>query len=163
MDTIPLWMSGNEDGGGQTIKKGSKKQQTEHVSYTKAKTLLRSCFNKAWWERHGVEVGRDDMEHLTGRQQVALCRLRTGHCRLLGHLHRLKVSFTDECPGGTSIQTPEYMVWCCIVSRELSRVMKPRCTVFTATTRSKSTCHSKHAMSKLSTENKIYFLLLRSP
>ena len=47
------------------------------------------------------------------KQQVTIFRLRTGHCRLLGHLYRLEVSHSDECPCGTSTQTPEHVLQSC--------------------------------------------------
>ena len=39
-------------------------------------------------------------------QRTIIFRLRTRHCRLLSHMHRLKISPTMECPRGTGIQDP---------------------------------------------------------
>ena len=47
---------------------------------------------------------------LNRAEQVVLFRLRTGHSRLLSHMHRLKISHTDECPCGTGIQTTEHVL-----------------------------------------------------
>ena len=38
---------------------------------------------------------------------LTIFRLTTGHCQLLCHLHRLKISHSDECPCGTGLQTPQ--------------------------------------------------------
>ena len=37
-------------------------------------------------------------------------RLRTGHCQVLSHLHRLKISHSDECPCGTGPQTHNHVL-----------------------------------------------------
>ena len=50
---------------------------------------------------------------LQRHQQTILFQLRAGHCRLLSHLHHLKISHTDECPCGTGPQTPEHILQQC--------------------------------------------------
>ena len=95
-------------------KEGSKEKQYEHpVPYSEAKTLLRNFFHNTWRERLGTTTGRDSLDLLTRREQVQIFRLRTGHCRLLAHLNRLHISHTDECPCGTSPQTPEHILQNC--------------------------------------------------
>ena len=37
-------------------------------------------------------------------------RLRTGHCQLLSHLHRLNIPNSDECPCGTGPQIPNHIL-----------------------------------------------------
>ena len=95
-------------------KQGSKETQTEHpVSYAEAKTLLKNCFHKSWKEGHGITTERDGLNNLTRKQQVTIFRLRTGHCRLLSHLYKLKLSHTDECRRSTAPQTPEHILQNC--------------------------------------------------
>ncbi|KAK7091102.1 hypothetical protein V1264_008831 [Littorina saxatilis] len=48
---------------------------------------------------------------LARAHQVVIFRLRTGHCRLLAHLYRMKISHTDDCETGT--QTPEHVLQTC--------------------------------------------------
>ena len=43
-------------------------------------------------------------------QQVVIFWMRTGHCRLLDHLYKIKIPCTDECPNGTGIRTPEHVL-----------------------------------------------------
>ena len=38
---------------------------------------------------------------------------RTGHCQLLPHLHRLRISHSDECPCGTGPQPPNHILQSC--------------------------------------------------
>ena len=58
--------------------------------------------------RHWEE--EDSIHQLDRAAQVTIFRLRTGHCQLLSHLHRLKISHTDECPCGTGPQTPNHIL-----------------------------------------------------
>ena len=85
---------------------GSKLEQSAHpTSYHKAKTILRNNFRREWPQR--LDIGTEDSIHQLDRAaQVTIFRLRTGHCQLLSHLHRLKISHLDKCPCGTGPQTP---------------------------------------------------------
>ena len=55
----------------------------------------------------------DSIHQLDRAAQVTILRLRTGHCQLLSHLHRLKISHSDECPCGTGPQTPNHILQSC--------------------------------------------------
>ena len=116
---------GNEEAD-KLSKQGSKQTQTEHpVSYAEAKTLLKNCFYKSWKESRGVTTERDGLNNLTRKQQVTIFRLRTGHCRLLSHLYKLKISHTDECQCGTAPQTPEHLLQNCPLFGELRQATWP--------------------------------------
>ena len=107
-------------------KQGSKQTQTEHpVSYAEAKTLLKNCFHKSGKEGHGITTDRDGLDNLTGKQQVTIFRLQTGHCRLLSHLYKLKISHTDECQCGTAPQTPEHILQNCPLLGDLRQATWP--------------------------------------
>ena len=91
-------------------KEGSKLDLTAYpVSSANASSIIRSRFNSLWKNRprHDTE---GDITNLTRAQQVVISRLRTGHCRLLAHLDRIKISCTDECPSGTGIRTSEHVL-----------------------------------------------------
>ena len=88
------------------------------------KPILKSHFHDVWKQRMGALEG-DDIQYLDRAQQVAIFRLRTGHCRLLSHLYRLKVSHTDECPCGTGPQTPENIPQTCPAYEDLRRAAWP--------------------------------------
>ena len=106
-------VQGNEQAD-RLSKEGSKATQYEHpVPYSEAKTLLKNCFHNSWKERLGITTERDSIDLLKRKEQVTIFRLRTGHCRLLAHLNRLHISHTDECPCGTSPQTPEHVLQTC--------------------------------------------------
>ena len=106
-------VQGNEEAD-RLSREGSNSTQEDHpISYREAKTLLKNCFNKSWRERLGQRELRDELDLLPRRQQIIIFRLRTGHCRLLAHLHKIRVSHTDECPCGTAPQTPEHILQSC--------------------------------------------------
>ena len=119
-------ISGNEEAD-RLSKEGSKMEQSEHPSsYREVKTLLRSHFRAAWRERLHLGAEEDNIRQLDRKQQVAIFRLRTGHCQLLAHLYRLKIAHTDECPCGTGPQTPEHVLQTCPTFDALRRQTWPR-------------------------------------
>ena len=56
----------------------------------------------------GLWTEEDSIHQLVRAAQVTIFRLRTGHCQLLSHLHRLKIS--HECLCGTGPQTPNHIL-----------------------------------------------------
>ena len=104
---------GNEEAD-RLSKKGSKLQQLcQPASYLEVKTIIKNCFNTSWKKRMNVEKEKDYLETLDRTQQVIIFRVRTGHCRLLSHLYRLRLAHTDGCPCGTDSQTPEHILQSC--------------------------------------------------
>ena len=57
--------------------------------------------------------------------QVTIFRLRTGHCQLLSHLHRLKISHSDKSPCSTGPQTPNHIRQSCPTFEALRRQAWP--------------------------------------
>ncbi|KAK7112004.1 hypothetical protein V1264_011526 [Littorina saxatilis] len=51
---------------------------------------------------------------------------KAGHCRLLSHLYRLKISHTDQCPCDTGPQTPEHVLQACPTFDTLRRQHRGR-------------------------------------
>lgn len=95
-------------------KAGSKMEQFSHpVTYREAKTIIHNQFRSQWKRKLGAESDADPIHQLQRHQQTILFRLRTGHCRLLSHLNRLKITHTDQCPCGTGPQTPEHVLLHC--------------------------------------------------
>ena len=91
---------------------GSKLEQLAHpMSYNEAKIILRINFMTEWQQRLNIGTDEDSIHHLDRAAQVAIFRLRTGHCQLLSHLHTLKISHSDECPYGTGPQTPNPILY----------------------------------------------------
>ena len=106
-------ISGNEEAD-RLSKAGSRLEQPYHpVSFQEAKAILKSQYKKKWQMNHQTDTEDDAICLLDRAQQVVIFRLRTGHCRLLHHLYRLRVSHTDECPCGSGIQTPEHLLQSC--------------------------------------------------
>ena len=56
---------------------------------------------------------KDSIHQLERAAQVTIFRLTTGHFQLLSHLHRLKVSHSDEWPCGTGPQPPSHILQSC--------------------------------------------------
>ena len=118
-------IAGNEKADALS-KAGSKMEQFSHpVTYREAKTIIHNQFRSKWKKRLGAERGDDPIHLLQRHQQTILFRLRTGHCRLLSHLHRLKISHTDQCPCGTGTQTHEHVLIHCPVHEALRRQTWP--------------------------------------
>ena len=90
---------------------GSKLEQSaQPMSYSEAKTILRNNFRTEWQQR--LDTG-------------TIFRLRTGHYKLLFHLHRLKISHSDECPCGTGPQPPNHILQSCPTFDDLRRQTWP--------------------------------------
>ena len=67
----------------------------------------------------------DSIHQLDRAAPVTIFRLRTGHCQLLSHLHRLKISHSDECPCSTGPQTPNHILQSCPTFDDLRRQTWP--------------------------------------
>ena len=102
------------------------KQFSHPVTYREAKTVIRNHYRNQWKRRLGADSGVDPIHQLQRHQQTILFRLRTGHCRLLSHLNRLKIAHTDECPCGTGPQTPEHILQNCPAHEALRRQTWPQ-------------------------------------
>ena len=118
-------VSGNEQAD-RLSKAGSRQEQPSHpVSYKEARTMLKSQFKTEWRQKHRVGAEEDAIWQLERAQQVIIFRLRTGHCQLLSHLYRLRLSPTDDCPCGTGPQTPEHLLQDCPTFNILRREAWP--------------------------------------
>ena len=118
-------VSGNEKAD-KLSKEGSKLPQSHHsVSYPEARTIIKSSFHTEWKRRLNITGEDDSIKHLDRKHQVIIFRLRTGHCRLLAHLHKLKISQTDECPCGSGPQTPQHILQACPTYNDLRRQTWP--------------------------------------
>ena len=73
-----------------------------------------------WWWVVVVVVGCCCCCRRCRRRRCCCCRccllssslmllLNSGHCRLLSHMYRLRLSHTNECPCGTGVQVPEHI------------------------------------------------------
>ena len=114
-------VGGNEEAD-RLSKMGSKLEQSvQPMSYSEAKTILRNNFRTEWQQRLDIRTEEDSIHQLDRAAQVTIFRLRTGHCQLLSHLHRLKISHSDECPCGTGPQTPKHILQSCPTFDDLRR------------------------------------------
>ena len=91
---------------------GRKEQPNLPVSYRECKTLIRRNFQTRFTEENGPQL-EDEMQSLPRQQQTTIFRLRTGHCRLRAHMHRMGLSHTPDCQCGTAQQTPEHILQTC--------------------------------------------------
>ena len=105
-------ITGN-DKADELSKTGSKMfQENNTINYQESKTIIKSTMKEKWKKQNNIER-EDSIDQLSRHDQVLIFRLRTGHCRLLSHLCRLKISHTDECPCNTGTQTPEHVLQFC--------------------------------------------------
>ena len=105
---------------------GSKwEQSAQSMSYSEAKTILRNKFRTEWQQRLDIGTEEDSIHQLDRAAQVTIFRLRTGHCQLLSHLHRLKIYLSDECPCGTGLQSPNHILQSCPTFDDLRRQTWP--------------------------------------
>ena len=118
-------VGGNEEAD-RLSKMGSKLEQSAHsMSYGEAKTILRNNFRTEWRQRLDIGTEEDSIHQLDRAAQVTIFRLRTGHSQLLSHLHRLKISHSDECPCGAGRQTPNHILQSCPTLDALRRQTRP--------------------------------------
>ena len=111
-------VSGNEQAD-HLAKQGSMLPQFQHrVAYRESKTLLKVSYKASWspgWSRQngGYIPSQDSIYKLDRKSQVAIYRLRTGHCGLRKHLKRLGIRETASCECGNEEQTPEHILMSC--------------------------------------------------
>lgn len=95
-------------------KDATKMEQPRHkLSYKENKTLIKNHCKNKWKKRTKSNYPHDPLLHLSRSQQTTIYRLRTGHCRLRAHMHRLKLAPTPQCTCGTGLQTPEHVLQTC--------------------------------------------------
>ena len=74
-----------------------------------------------WCLRLDIGTEEDSLHQLDRAAQVTIFSLRTGHCQLLAHLHRLNISHSDECSCGSGPQTPNHILQSCLTFEALRR------------------------------------------
>ena len=110
-------ITGNEEAD-QLAKDGAAQPQVENsVNLKEKSTLIKATF------RNTTAV--DPYNSLTRQQQVAILRLRTGHCRLNAHMYKLKLATSPLCPCGTEKQTPEHVLQTCPIFSNLRQKTWP--------------------------------------
>ena len=80
------------------------------MSHSEAKTTHKNDFRTEWPQRLDIGTEEDSIHQLARAAQVTIFRWRSGHCQLLSHLHRLKISHSDVCPCGTDHQTLNHIL-----------------------------------------------------
>ena len=98
-------VGGNEETDWLSKMGGKLEQSAQPMSYSEAKTILRNNFRTEWRQRLDIGTEEDSIHQLDRAAQITIFRLRIEHCQLLSHPHRLKISYSDECPCGTGPQT----------------------------------------------------------
>ena len=117
---------GSNEEADRLSKMESKLEQFAHPkSYIEAKAILRNNFRTEWRQRLDIGTEEDSIHQLDRAAQFTMFRLRTGHCQLLSHLHRLNISHSDECPCGTGPQTPNHILQSCPTFDDLKRQTWP--------------------------------------
>jgi ribonuclease HI len=104
---------GNEKADSLSREGGKMEQISHQIPYREAKTIIHNKYVSQWREKMDGDSRVDPVHQLQRYQQTIIFRLRTGHCRLLSHLYRLRISHTNECPCGTGLQTPGHILQDC--------------------------------------------------
>ena len=105
-------ITGNEIAD-KLAKEATKLEQISHkLSFRENKTLIKKHCRNKWRTRTGSNYPNDPILYLN-RYQQTIQRLRTGHCRLRIHMHKLKQAPAPHCPCGTGPQTPEHVLQSC--------------------------------------------------
>ena len=95
-------------------KEGSRGDQTEHPStYQEARTVIKNTLSNRWRDKHPKHNHCDSIYKLTHKEQTIIFRLRTEHCRLRYHLHKMKLVPSAACPCGHITQTVEHVLQHC--------------------------------------------------
>ena len=100
----------------QLAKQGAQKDQPNPgTSYEEIKTILQREGQKEWKTLHPESQNTEAFDMLNRDGQVIIFRLRTGHCRLKGHLYqKLKVGDNGLCPCDSGeIMTPAHILQDC--------------------------------------------------
>jgi len=106
-------VAGNE-AADRLAKAGTRKEQFCHkISLKEAKTLAKRKYKHTWRQRTGSNHPQDPILKLDRSQQTTIFRLRTGHCRLQAHLHKMKAAKTAQCLCQNGLQTPEHILQTC--------------------------------------------------
>ena len=118
-------LSGNERADGLAKKGSTMDQPSRPLSFSQAKTIIKSHFWEKWREGHAGS-GEDGLKFLGRGTQTVIFRLRTGHCRLAAHMYRMGLSPTPECMCGTGQQNPAHLLQDCPTFRDLRQKIWPK-------------------------------------
>ena len=95
-------------------KEGTKLIQHKHpVSLPEIKTHIKRKYKEVWRQQTHSKHPQDPISRLNRKQHTTIFRLRTGHCRLNHHMHRIKPAQTAQCACQTEMQTPEHILQSC--------------------------------------------------
>ena len=104
---------GNETAD-RLAKEGTNGEQKEtQMSLQEAKTLFKGKFTQQWKLENDYCFKKDAMHRLPRKDQCALFRLRTGHCRLGTHAFKMGHSETAACECGERSQTVSHILQEC--------------------------------------------------
>ena len=106
-------LESNEEADRLSKMRSQLEQSALHVSHSEANTILRNSFRTEWPQRLDIGTEEDNIHQLNRAAQVTICRLKTGHCQLLSHSHRLIISHSGECPCGAGPQPPNNILQSC--------------------------------------------------
>ena len=126
MDSCSLWTIRNEEADRLAKEGSSKPQLPAKISFQKTKTLpKKNSTNKGWKNRINIKYLKDNIHDLPRNFEATIFRLRTDHCRLNAHMHRLKIGSTPLFDCGHSPQTPEHVLMSCPLTEQLRRSTRP--------------------------------------
>lgn len=107
-------------------KNGTKeKQHTQSVSLPEIKSHIKGKYRELWRKQTNSKHPKDPIIRLNRKQHTTIFRLRTGHCRLNYHMHKMKITQSPQCVCQTGPQTPEHILQACPLYSQLRRETWP--------------------------------------
>ena len=113
-------INGNEEADQLARNGATQPQPINSVDFREKTTIIKAAFR--------TPNSKDPYQFLDRRQQVAIFRLRTGHCRLNRHMNRMNLSPSPLCPCGLEDQTPQHILQTCPMYQELRQRVWPSVT-----------------------------------
>ena len=105
---------GNEKADELAKAGGNLLQTHPSQSFKEIKTLLKQSMKMKWSRKNGgYKPELDNINSLSRNEQTKIFRLRTGHCGLRAHLHKMGLRDTAACSCGALKQTPEHILQDC--------------------------------------------------
>ena len=103
-----------------------KEQPPSHMSHREVKTLIHNKKKAIFHSKTGeYNPNQDALHQLPRHKQTTIFCLRTGHCRLNGHLKRIGIKTPAQCPCGEVDLAPEHYLQSCSLYHQARQQIWP--------------------------------------
>lgn len=115
------------DAADHLAKEGSRKAQLDKAtSLSEEKAILKMIYQRQWETAHPSYNKNDAIKKLRRSEQVTINRLRTGHCRMKAHLHRLHIAESPLCACQQADMTSNHFLLDCVLYQDLRKFYWPQ-------------------------------------